>query len=100
VLFLWDALSDERSGLSPVSHCHQCLVHCLRFNIIYIVHVTCFKYSASHSKEASENVGLHLHVTGGAGNVLYVQCTLDLLQLCQRTRAQLFAAVITRAHVS
>jgi hypothetical protein len=39
------ALSDERLGLSPVSHCHQCLVHCQRFNIIYIVHVTCFKYT-------------------------------------------------------
>jgi hypothetical protein len=36
--------SDERSGLSPVRHCHQCLVHCQRFNIIYIVDVTCFKY--------------------------------------------------------
>jgi hypothetical protein len=35
---------DEGSGLSPVSHCNQCLVHCQRFNIIYIVHVTCFKY--------------------------------------------------------
>jgi hypothetical protein len=34
------SLSDERSGLSPVSHCHQCLVHCQRFKIIYIVHVT------------------------------------------------------------
>jgi hypothetical protein len=44
VLSLWGALSDERSGLSPVSHCQQCLVHCQRFNIIYIVHVTCFKY--------------------------------------------------------
>jgi hypothetical protein len=37
-------LYDERSGLSPVSHCHQCLVHCQRFNIIYNVHVTSFKY--------------------------------------------------------
>jgi hypothetical protein len=27
-LFLCGALSDERSGLSLVSHCHQCLVHC------------------------------------------------------------------------
>jgi hypothetical protein len=44
VLSLWGALYDEMSGLSPVSHCHQCLVHCQRFNIIYIVHVTCFKY--------------------------------------------------------
>jgi hypothetical protein len=44
VLSLWGALSDERSDLSPVSQCHQCLVHCQRFNIIYIVHVTCFKY--------------------------------------------------------
>jgi hypothetical protein len=44
VLPLWGALSDERSGLSPVSHCHQYLVHCQRFNIIYIVHVTCFMY--------------------------------------------------------
>jgi hypothetical protein len=45
VFFLWGALSDERSDLSPVSHCHQCLVHCQRFNIIYIVQVTtCFKY--------------------------------------------------------
>jgi hypothetical protein len=61
-------------------------------------------YSASHSKVAPENVGLHLHVipvwnavvTGGAGNVLlYVQFTLYLLQLCRRTWAQLFAAVIT-----
>jgi hypothetical protein len=32
-------LYDERSGLSPVSHCHQCLVHCQRINIAYIVHV-------------------------------------------------------------
>jgi hypothetical protein len=64
-------------------------------------------YSASHSKVAPENVGLHLRVipvwnavvTWGAGNVLlYVQCTLDLLQLCRRTWAQLFAAVITHAH--
>jgi hypothetical protein len=39
VLSLWGALSDERSGLSPVSHFHQCLVHCQWFNIIYIVHV-------------------------------------------------------------
>jgi hypothetical protein len=38
-------LSDEKSGLPPVSHFHQCLVHCQRFNIIYIVHVTCFKYT-------------------------------------------------------
>jgi hypothetical protein len=44
VLSLWGALFDERSGLSPVSHFHQCVVHCQRFNIIYIVHVTCFKY--------------------------------------------------------
>jgi hypothetical protein len=44
VLSLWGALSDERSGLSSVSHFHQCLVHCQRFHIIYIVHVTCFKY--------------------------------------------------------
>jgi hypothetical protein len=44
VLPLWGSLSDERFGLSPVSHCHQCLVHCQRFNIIYIVYVTCFKY--------------------------------------------------------
>jgi hypothetical protein len=44
VLSMWGALSDERSGLPPVSHCHQCLLHCQRFNIIYIVHVTCFKY--------------------------------------------------------
>jgi hypothetical protein len=44
VLSLWGALSDERSGLPPVSHCHQCLLHCQRFNIIYIV-VTCFKYT-------------------------------------------------------
>jgi hypothetical protein len=41
---LWGALSDERSGLSPVSLCQQCLVHCQKFNIIYFVHVTCFKY--------------------------------------------------------
>jgi hypothetical protein len=44
VLSLWGSLSDERSGLSPVSHFHQCLVHCQRCNVIYIVHVTCFKY--------------------------------------------------------
>jgi hypothetical protein len=44
VLFLSGALSDERSGLSPVSLCQQYLVHCQRFNIIYIVRVTCFKY--------------------------------------------------------
>jgi hypothetical protein len=44
VLSLWSALSDERSGLSPVSHCHQCLPNCKQINIIYIVHVTCFKY--------------------------------------------------------
>jgi hypothetical protein len=43
VLSLWGALSDERSGLSPVSHFHQCLVHYQRVNIKYIVHVTCFK---------------------------------------------------------
>jgi hypothetical protein len=39
VLSLWGALSDERSGLSPVSHCQQYLVHCQRFNIIYIVFI-------------------------------------------------------------
>jgi hypothetical protein len=44
VLSLWGALSDEKSGLSPVSHCQQCLVHCQKCNIIYIVHVTCFMY--------------------------------------------------------
>jgi hypothetical protein len=38
VLSLWGALSDERSGLSPVSHCQQYLVCCQKFNIIYIVH--------------------------------------------------------------
>jgi hypothetical protein len=37
-------LPDERSGLSPISHCQQYLVHCQKFNIIYIVHVTCFMY--------------------------------------------------------
>jgi hypothetical protein len=41
---LWGALPDERSVLSPVSHFHKCLVHCQRSNIIYIVHVICFKY--------------------------------------------------------
>jgi hypothetical protein len=41
---LCGALSDERSGLPPVSHCHQYLVHCQKCNIIYIVHVTCFMY--------------------------------------------------------
>jgi hypothetical protein len=40
---LWGALSDERSGLFSDSH-YQCLVHCQRCNIIYIVHVPCFKY--------------------------------------------------------
>jgi hypothetical protein len=44
VLSLWGALSDERSGLSPVGHCQQYLVHCQKCNIIYIVHVTCFMY--------------------------------------------------------
>jgi hypothetical protein len=44
VLSLWGALSGEKSGLSPVGHCYQCLVHCQRFNIINIVHVTCFMY--------------------------------------------------------
>jgi hypothetical protein len=34
----------RESGLSSVSHFQQCLVHCQGFNIIYIVHVTCFKY--------------------------------------------------------
>jgi hypothetical protein len=33
VLSLWDALSDEKSGLSPVSHCQQYLVYCQ--NVIY-----------------------------------------------------------------
>jgi hypothetical protein len=28
VLFLWGALSDERPGLSPVSHCQHYLDHC------------------------------------------------------------------------
>jgi hypothetical protein len=28
VLSLWGALSDERLGLSPVSHCQQFLVRC------------------------------------------------------------------------
>jgi hypothetical protein len=28
VLSLFGALSDERSGLSPFSHCQQYLVHC------------------------------------------------------------------------
>jgi hypothetical protein len=44
MLSLWGALSDERSGLSPVSHCQQYLVHCQKCNIIYIVQVTCFMY--------------------------------------------------------
>jgi hypothetical protein len=87
--------------------------------VTYIFIVTCLRditactitvlpmYSESHSKVAPENVGLHLHVipvwnavvTGGAGNVLlYVQYTLDLLQLCRRTWGQLFAAVITHAN--
>jgi hypothetical protein len=44
VLSLWGALSDETSDLSRVSHCQQYLVHCQKFNIIYIVHVTCFMY--------------------------------------------------------
>jgi hypothetical protein len=44
VLSLLGALSDKRSGLSSVSHFQQCLVHCQRFNIIYTVHVTCYKY--------------------------------------------------------
>jgi hypothetical protein len=44
VLSLWGALSDERSSLSPVSHCQQYLVHCQKCNIIYLVHITCFMY--------------------------------------------------------
>jgi hypothetical protein len=44
VLSLWGALSDERTGLSPASHCQQYLVHSQKFNINYIVHVTCFMY--------------------------------------------------------
>jgi hypothetical protein len=31
-------------GSVSYCQCHQCLVHCQRFKIIYIVHVTCFKY--------------------------------------------------------
>jgi hypothetical protein len=59
-------------------------------------------YSASHSTVAPENVGLHLHVipvrnavvTGGAGNVLlYVQCTLDLLQLFSKCICYLQASM-------
>jgi hypothetical protein len=38
------SLTRGRVCLLSVSHCHQCLVHCQRFNIIYIVHVRCFKY--------------------------------------------------------
>jgi hypothetical protein len=37
VLSLRGALSDKRSGLSPVSHCQQYLVHCQKLNIIYIL---------------------------------------------------------------
>jgi hypothetical protein len=45
VLSPWGALSDERSGMSLVSHCQQYLVHCQKFNIIYILHVTRFIYT-------------------------------------------------------
>jgi hypothetical protein len=44
VLSLWGVLSDERSVLSLVSHCQHYLVHCKKFNIIYIEDVTCFMY--------------------------------------------------------
>jgi hypothetical protein len=37
-------LSDDKSGLSHVSHCKQYLVHCQKSNIIYIVLVKCFIY--------------------------------------------------------
>jgi hypothetical protein len=36
VLSLWGALSDERLGLSPVSHCQQCLVHCQGVNNFFV----------------------------------------------------------------
>jgi hypothetical protein len=41
---LCGAPSLTRGRICLVSHFQQCLVHCQRFNIIYIVHVTCFKY--------------------------------------------------------
>jgi hypothetical protein len=75
-----------------------CCVYCTRLALSF----SC-DWKLSHSKVAPENVGLHLHVislwnavvTRGAGNaLLYVKCILYLLQLCRRTWAQLFAAVI------
>jgi hypothetical protein len=44
VLSQWGPISEERPGLSPVSHCQQYLIHCQKCNIIYIMHVTCFMY--------------------------------------------------------
>jgi hypothetical protein len=40
VLSMWGALSDERLGLSLVSHCQQCLVHCQNFIVFtfYMIH--------------------------------------------------------------
>jgi hypothetical protein len=42
VLSLWGALSDERSGLSLIGHCHQCLVHCQWFKSN--LHFTCYMF--------------------------------------------------------
>jgi hypothetical protein len=58
VLFLWGALSDERSGLPSVTHFHQCLVHCQRFNIIYIacyMFLVYVKYTRPQSAQAQDS---------------------------------------------
>jgi hypothetical protein len=80
VLFLWDALSDERSGPSHVSHFQQCLVHCQRFNIIYIVHVTCFMYMQYILDLCQHRLSTADHATIYAATAIYSLLLFDSLQ--------------------
>jgi hypothetical protein len=72
VLSLWGALYDERSGLSPVSHCHQCFVHCqVKGNINKV-------YKANNSNHQRELTFPHLESPPTWGlTSMYMRCFMD-----------------------
>jgi hypothetical protein len=66
VLSLWGALSDERSGLSLVSHCRQYVTHCQNVILFtfYMSHVFCIYniHKTSVSPGSVQQIMSHLRI--------------------------------------
>jgi hypothetical protein len=95
VLSLWSALSDERSGLSPVSHCQQCLVHYQRLILftMYMSHFYVYAiYTRPQSAQAQYSMSWqHLRYNSSPGNWTTISLTADKfkpLMFCSRTKSK------------